>query len=178
MVKFNEWTSDERLRAPVFLGLRMDGNPDEVVREAPELVCHRMKAKPETEKAHTALLPADAAEITLAIEGRRLKFTNLKKVFYPADGYTKRDVINFYAAVADLLVPHLKARPLSLKRYPNGIDSDFFSRKRQPRVSLTGSIREGSSQPTRRPKHGSSFATTKPHCSILPTWVVLIRTPG
>ena len=45
----------------------------------------------------------------LTIEGSRLKFTNLKKVFYPADGYTKRDVINFYAAVSDLLVPHLKA---------------------------------------------------------------------
>ena len=40
---------------------------------------------------------------------------NLNNVFYPADGYTKRDVINFYAAVADLLVPHLQARPLSLK---------------------------------------------------------------
>jgi bifunctional non-homologous end joining protein LigD len=108
----------------------MDGNPDEVVREAPETSpATGVKAKPQTEKAHTALLPADAAEITLPIEGRRLKFTNLKKVFYPADGYTKRDVINFYAAVADLLVPHLKARPLSLKRYPNGIDSDFFFQK-------------------------------------------------
>ena len=88
VVKFNEWTSDERLRAPVFLGLRMDGNPDEVVREAPEkspVSATAMKAEPETEKAHTALLPADAAEIMLPIEGRRLKFTNLKKVFYPAD---------------------------------------------------------------------------------------------
>jgi bifunctional non-homologous end joining protein LigD len=132
VVKFNEWTADERLRAPVFLGLRMDGNPDEVVREAPEtspVSATGVKARPQTEKAHIALLPADAAEITLPIEGRRLKFTNLKKVFYPADGYTKRDVINFYAAVADLLVPHLKARPLSLKRYPNGIDSDFFFQK-------------------------------------------------
>ncbi len=130
VVKFNEWTADERLRAPVFLGLRMDGNSDEVVRESPEtLSAPEVKAKPPSEKPHTALLPADAAEITLPIEGRRLKFTNLKKVFYPADGYTKRDVINFYAAVADLLLPHLKARPLSLKRYPNGIDSDFFFQK-------------------------------------------------
>jgi len=129
VVKFNEWTDDERLRAPVFLGLRMDGNPDEVVRESVEPLSPEVKAKPQSETAHTALLPADAAEITLPIESRRLKFTNLKKVFYPADGYTKRDVINFYAAVADLLVPHLKARPLSLKRYPNGIDSDFFFQK-------------------------------------------------
>ncbi len=75
------------------------------------------------------MLSAETTEQSLTIEGRRLKFTNLKKVFYPADGYTKRDVINFYAAVSDLLVPHLKSRPLSLKRYPNGIDSDFFFQK-------------------------------------------------
>jgi bifunctional non-homologous end joining protein LigD len=75
------------------------------------------------------LLPADSTELTLTINHQRLKFTNLKKVFYPADGYTKRDVINFYAAVADLLVPHLRDRPLSLKRYPNGIAADFFFQK-------------------------------------------------
>ena len=75
------------------------------------------------------LLSAETTEQSLTIEGRRLKFTNLKKVFYPAEGYSKRDVINFYAAVSDLLVPHLKSRPLSLKRYPNGIDADFFFQK-------------------------------------------------
>jgi bifunctional non-homologous end joining protein LigD len=75
------------------------------------------------------LLPADATELTLTVNNQRLKFTNLKKVFYPADGYTKRDVINFYAAVADLLVPHLAGRPLSLKRYPDGIEKEFFFQK-------------------------------------------------
>ncbi|HET6936718.1 MAG TPA: non-homologous end-joining DNA ligase, partial [Candidatus Angelobacter sp.] len=68
-------------------------------------------------------------EISLTVQGRRLKFTNLNKIFYPADGYTKRDVINFYASLADLVVPHLAGRPLSLKRYPNGIDSDYFFQK-------------------------------------------------
>lgn len=63
------------------------------------------------------------------IQNRLLRFTNLQKIFYPGDGYTKRDVINFYAAVAELLVPHLQNRPLSLKRYPNGIDQDFFFQK-------------------------------------------------
>ncbi len=129
VVKFNAWTADERLRAPVFLGLRMDGNPDEVVRETAEVVSTPVKANTQTEKVHTPLLSAEATEQSLTIEGKRLKFTNLKKVFFPADGYTKRDLINFYAAVSDLLVPHLKARPLSLKRYPNGIDSDFFFQK-------------------------------------------------
>jgi bifunctional non-homologous end joining protein LigD len=123
-VKFTSWTKDNRLRAPVFLGMRTEVAPEEVVRET-GLLAEETDQEPKEE----ALLPADKAEITLDIDGRRLKFTNLNKVFYPADGYTKRDVINFYAAVADLLVPHLKGRPLSLKRYPNGIDQDYFFQK-------------------------------------------------
>src|SRR5581483_4492623 len=59
----------------------------------------------------------------------RLKFTNLNKIFYPREGYKKRDIINYYDAVAPLLVPHLEGRPLSLKRYPNGIEGKFFFQK-------------------------------------------------
>ncbi|HZD95282.1 MAG TPA: DNA ligase D, partial [Candidatus Sulfotelmatobacter sp.] len=124
-VKFTSWTADERLRAPVFLGLRSEVEPTEVVRETgllPEDVNTASAAK-------EALLAPETAEAALTIDGHSLKFTNLKKVFYPADGYTKRDLINFYDAVADLLVPHLQGRPLSLKRYPNGIEQDFFFQK-------------------------------------------------
>src|SRR5262249_41059605 len=126
VVKFGSWTDDERLRAPVFLGLRMDASPQETVRETEEA-----PVEPETEKKVETedLLPPDATELILTIQSRQLKFTNLKKVFYPADAYTKRDLINFYAAVADLLVPHLKDRPLSLKRYPDGIEREFFFQK-------------------------------------------------
>ena len=123
-VKFTSWTKDDRLRAPVFLGMRAEVAPEEVVRETGLLA-----EETEQESKHETLLPADKAEITLDIDEHRLKFTNLNKVFYPADGYAKRDVINFYAAVADLLVPHLQGRPLSLKRYPNGIDQDYFFQK-------------------------------------------------
>jgi len=63
---------------------------------------------------------------------REVKFTNLDKVYYPDDGFTKGDVIRYYEAVADLLVPYLKDRPLSLKRYPNGIGKDFFFQKNTP----------------------------------------------
>jgi bifunctional non-homologous end joining protein LigD len=123
-VKFTSWTKDDRLRAPVFLGMRTEVAPEEVVRETGLLAEETgQESKQET------LLPADKAEVTLEVDGHRLKFTNLNKVFYPADGYTKRDVINFYAAVADLLVPHLQGRPLSLKRYPNGINQDYFFQK-------------------------------------------------
>ena len=124
-VKFTSWTDDNRLRAPVFLGLRNDVVADEIVRETGLVVADAAAAPAERE----VLLPPEKAEATLTLDGRQLKFTNLKKVFYPADGYTKRDVINFYDGVADLLVPHLAARPLSLKRYPNGIDQDYFFQK-------------------------------------------------
>jgi bifunctional non-homologous end joining protein LigD len=125
VVKFSAWTDDQRLRAPVFQGLRLDASPQETVREEPETSAEPEASVPDAE----SLIPADAAELTLTVNGQRLKFTNLKKVFYPADGYTKRDVINFYAAVAPLLVPHLEGRPLSLKRYPNGIESEYFFQK-------------------------------------------------
>ena len=137
-VKFTSWTHDNRLRAPVFLGLRNDAAPEEVVREtglvaedpaSEDPVTVTEAEAPEAASPQEALLPAEKPEVTLTVEGHRLKFTNLNKVFYPADGYTKRDVINFYAAVADLLVPHLQGRPLSLKRYPNGIDQDYFFQK-------------------------------------------------
>jgi bifunctional non-homologous end joining protein LigD len=140
VVKFTSWTNDDRLRAPVFLGLRAEVAPEEVVRETGLTPHHAKDARagdpgllPEQESQpesrRETLLPADKAEITLDVDGHRLKFTNLNKVFYPADGYTKRDVINFYAAIAALLVPHLQGRPLSLKRYPNGIDQDYFFQK-------------------------------------------------
>jgi bifunctional non-homologous end joining protein LigD len=132
VVKFNAWTDDQRLRAPVFQGLRMDAAPQETVRESEEQLEPAAEAEEHVERSAGILLPADATELGLDVDGRYLKFTNLKKVFYPAEGYTKGDVINFYAAVSGLLVPHLKGRPLSLKRYPNGIEADFFFQKEIP----------------------------------------------
>src|SRR4051812_18316778 len=85
--------------------------------------------KPAPIQPRPQLLPAAQAEALLDIDGRKLKFTNLNKVFYPAEKYAKRDVINYYDAVSELILPHLADRPLSLKRYPNGIASDFFFQK-------------------------------------------------
>ncbi len=108
-VRFANWTEEGRLRAPVFLGLREDLDPPSAPR--------------------VTLLDAALKEAEITIDGHRLKFTNLDKLFYPKDGYRKRDLLNYYDAVAPLLVPHLKGRPLSLKRYPNGIDKPFFFQK-------------------------------------------------
>jgi bifunctional non-homologous end joining protein LigD len=63
------------------------------------------------------------------IEGRQLKLSNLDKVLYPATGFTKGQVIDYYARIGPVLVPHLEGRPLTLKRYPNGVDSEFFFEK-------------------------------------------------
>jgi bifunctional non-homologous end joining protein LigD len=125
-VKFNEWTKDGRLRAPVFLGLRDDKAPKECVREAP--VASVASTEDET-VVHPPFLPADKAEVIIEVDQHKLKFTNLNKVFYPNDGVNKRDVINYYDAVAELILPHLRDRPLSLKRYPNGIEAKHFFQK-------------------------------------------------
>ena len=114
-VKFANWTPDRHLRAPVFLGLRNDVSAREVARE-------------EADTMRKELL-ADVKEASLRIGSQTLKFTNLKKVYYPDEGYTKRDVLNYYDGVADLILPHLKDRPLSLKRYPNGIKEQYFFQK-------------------------------------------------
>jgi bifunctional non-homologous end joining protein LigD len=124
-VKYSGWGSDNHLRAPVFLGMRPDLESNECVRESGE-------ASISVPVDEAKLLAAGKAEVSTDIDGRPLKFTNLNKIFYPADGFTKRDVINYYHDVAPLLVPHLKDRPLSLKRYPNGIDADYFFQKDAP----------------------------------------------
>ncbi|HKE31706.1 MAG TPA: DNA ligase D [Candidatus Angelobacter sp.] len=127
-VRYTSWTDDIRLRAPVFLGLRADKLPQECVRE----IGIQASATEEKSPRREPLLPEGTNEVVLAVDNRRLKFTNIKKIFYPQEGYTKRDLLNFYAAVADLLVPHLKGRPLSLRRYPNGIEGESFFQKEAP----------------------------------------------
>jgi bifunctional non-homologous end joining protein LigD len=115
MIKFSNWTAGKHLRAPVFLGLRDDVQPVAVHRESP-----------------APLLSGMANEASFTIDGHRLKCTNLNKVLFPSDHYTKRDLLNYYDAVAHLILPHLEDRPLSLKRYPNGIDADYFFQNDMP----------------------------------------------
>lgn len=63
------------------------------------------------------------------IDGKHLSLTNLEKVLYPATGFTKGQVIDYYARIAPVLVPHLEGRPLTLKRYPEGVDKEYFFEK-------------------------------------------------
>jgi bifunctional non-homologous end joining protein LigD len=66
------------------------------------------------------------------IEGRRLSLSNLDKVLYPKSGFTKAQVIDYYMRIAPAVLPHLRDRPLTLKRYPNGVDKPFFYEKNCP----------------------------------------------
>jgi bifunctional non-homologous end joining protein LigD len=102
-VRFAEWTHDGHLRAPVFQGLRDDKSAREVRREEP------------------------AAEIET-----RVKLSNLDKVFFAVEGITKGDLIEYYRALADVLVPHLRDRPFTMRRYPDGADGKAFFQKDAP----------------------------------------------
>ncbi|MEA2900973.1 MAG: bifunctional non-ous end joining protein LigD [Actinomycetota bacterium] len=72
-------------------------------------------------------------EVAVEVEGRQLKLSNLDKVLYPEAGFTKGQVIDYYTRMAAVLVPHLQGRPVTLKRYPNGVDSQFFYEKNCPK---------------------------------------------
>lgn len=117
-VKFLHWTEEGRLRAPVFVGLRDDLNPADCTRQAAE-----------TAGPRPVLFPPDAKEGNIPAGKQSFRVRNLNKVWYPADGYTKRDVLDYYNAVAPLLLPHLLDRPLSLRRYPDGIAKEGFFQK-------------------------------------------------
>jgi DNA ligase D, 3''-phosphoesterase domain/DNA polymerase LigD, polymerase domain/DNA polymerase LigD, ligase domain len=67
------------------------------------------------------------------VEGREVTISNVEKVFYPASGYTKGEVIRFYSQIADVILPHLHNRPLTLKRYPDGILAEHFYEKNAPK---------------------------------------------
>jgi bifunctional non-homologous end joining protein LigD len=71
-------------------------------------------------------------ESTIEVEGRHIKLSNLEKVLYPKAGFTKGQVIDYYIRVAPVLLPHLAHRPLTLKRYPNGVDGMHFYEKNCP----------------------------------------------
>ncbi len=132
-VKFASWTDDGRLRAPVFLRLRED-KPAREVQVIP--VVPPPAAEPsagETVAEVLEQLAQPKATLTLTIERHAVQLTSLDKALWPKLGQrralTKRDLIRYYVQVSDSLLPHLRHRPLSLLRYPNGIAGARFFQK-------------------------------------------------
>src|SRR5579862_9601495 len=69
---------------------------------------------------------------SVTVGGKHIPVSNLEKVLYPEAGFTKGQVIDYYLRIAPVMLPHLRARPLTLKRYPNGVNEMFFYEKRCP----------------------------------------------
>jgi bifunctional non-homologous end joining protein LigD len=82
--------------------------------------------------AKRVVIPKDASNVVLAVEDREVRLTNLGKLFWPDLGITKGDLIQYYADVASLLLPHIRHRAMVMKRYPNGAYSEPFFMKRAP----------------------------------------------
>jgi bifunctional non-homologous end joining protein LigD len=116
-VRYSDWTDDGGIRHPTFLGLRPDKKAEECRKEEPEPL-----------KIAELPLPAPAEDVP----DKQVKFTNLKKIFWPDEGYTKGDLIEYYRTIAPLLLPYLKNRPLVLTRYPDGIAGKSFFQKDAP----------------------------------------------
>ena len=124
-VSFAEWTRDGLMRQPVFIALREDKDPRDIVRERAK---HVAAAPPKT-AAHAAKRTTETVEIG----GHSLVLSNDAKVLWPEDGYTKGDLIRYYREVAPFILPHLAHRPLTLQRYPDGIHGESFFEKNAPR---------------------------------------------
>ncbi|HEY9419970.1 MAG TPA: DNA ligase D [Thermoanaerobaculia bacterium] len=153
-VAFTEWTRDNILRHPTFQGLREDKNPEEIVRETPqaappeaEAVPVKPAAKPAAKKAASKKAASPKAgpkppvrpkpeEAPLPSKGKKreaeiagVRFSNVDKVLYPEQGVTKGELAAYYVRVADWILPHLKDRPLTLVRCPEGRAKQCFYQK-------------------------------------------------
>lgn len=143
-VKFSGWTQERSLRHPVFLGLREDAQPmdcqweNEVAPDtnapvasaaivhAPEIVGRVLNTKAQIE---TELFKGKSETVTVELEGKRFRLSNLNKVYFPESGYTKRELLAYYYQLADTILPFLRGRPLVLRRYPDGIKGQAFFQK-------------------------------------------------
>jgi bifunctional non-homologous end joining protein LigD len=152
-VKFSEWTREGRLRAPVFMRLREDKDPGEVRRtEAVPVARPSPKATGKSRGKTTATVSADpppenpgtnedilkqlknpANDFDIEVEGAKISLSHLDKKLWPASGgkpgFTKRDLLAYLVETAPYLLTHLKDRPLTLSRYPDGIDGEHFWQK-------------------------------------------------
>jgi bifunctional non-homologous end joining protein LigD len=114
-VAFTEWTSAGQMRHPKVLGIRTDKDPEGTARERPVAkAAHGRKRNPEEPPA----------------------LTNLDKVWWPKEGYTKGDALAYYGHMADVILPYLKDRPMVLNRHPNGIDKQSFYQKDSSDLNL------------------------------------------
>lgn len=117
-VTYSEWTADRHLRHPVFRGLRPDKGAEDVVPEDVE-----EDLKPDKKKSEMVV------EKEEQFGSKKVKLTNLNKLYWPTEKISKGELIDYYKQVAAYILPHLKDKPLSLNRHPNGITEPGFFQK-------------------------------------------------
>jgi bifunctional non-homologous end joining protein LigD len=141
-VKFSGWTQENSLRHPVFLALREDARPTDcqwenevattapaaapAVVRAPEVVGRVLSTKAQIE---AELFKGRSETVTIELDGKRLRLSNLNKVYFPESGHTKRNLLAYYYRMADFILPFLRDRALVLRRYPDGIKGQAFFQK-------------------------------------------------
>ncbi|MBA3343399.1 MAG: DNA ligase D [Gemmatimonadaceae bacterium] len=135
-VRFREWTPDGLLRHPAFLRLREDKRPHECERQGWHSVASEPPPQSPTEStdgvatsvtSHDPPPPPPKAAVQ-----KTIAFSNPGKIYWPAEGYTKGDMIEYYRAVSRWLLPYLKNRPVVLTRFPDGIEGKSFYQKDAP----------------------------------------------
>lgn len=155
-VRFTEWTSDGVLRQPVYLGLRTDKRAKDVRREEPRRPALRpplpangryrkntrdTSTGPVIEQLREIEASRRDGDVTLP-NGDSIHVTNLTKLFWPALGITKGELMRYYAEVAPMLLPAVADRPLVMRRFPNGIGKIAFYQQKHPEVPPPGVRRE------------------------------------
>src|SRR5437660_267512 len=141
-VKFSGWTQEHSLRHPVFVALREDARPTDcqwenevatgapaaapAVVRAPEIVGRVLDTRAAVENE---LFKGRSETVTIELDGKRLRLSNLNKVYFPESGHTKRNLLAYYYRMADFILPFLRDRALVLRRYPDGIKGQAFFQK-------------------------------------------------
>jgi bifunctional non-homologous end joining protein LigD len=152
-IKFTEWTKDKIARHPIFMGLRTDKKPGEAIFETSKnmaTLSNSNKKKPEAVasarlgKKSESIKPSEKEglknnksrsqaitenEQEIVLNGHKLQLTNLDKLYWKKEGFTKGDMIRYYMDIAPVMMPYMKDRPQSLNRHPNGIDGQNFYQK-------------------------------------------------
>ena len=150
-VTYAEWTKDGKLRRPVFLGFQEDREARDCVMEEQitedfsashgaarvrESEKPKIKSRKETPSdpvdLEKELAEGNAESLKVELDGKRLSLTHLNKLYFTKPDIRKRDLLLYYLRIAPYILPFLKDRPLVLKRYPNGIDADYFFQKEAP----------------------------------------------
>jgi bifunctional non-homologous end joining protein LigD len=125
-IEFRELTAEGMVRHGSFKGLREDKAAAEVGIERPE---------PAPTDGTPVVVPEGGPRkrTQVSVEGHELSLSNLDKVLYPQTGFSKGELIDWYARMGEVLLPHLRGRPLTMKRYPDGVDAGHFYEKRCPK---------------------------------------------